>query len=148
MEREVEQVTGERDLARRELARLIGEVTLRGDRAVDGCSWNRRRTPLICRPRGAGGLDTTAPVHQNGSVRLTVNLEPDLYAVARSLASAEDCSISAAVNRLLRRSLRGHRAAPRRAGKPFRRGGFAVSPGRRPVTADTVRKLEAGDDRA
>src|SRR6266436_5147840 len=40
-------------------------------------------------------------------MRLTVNLESDLYALAKSLAKAEDCTVSAAVNRLLRRSLPG-----------------------------------------
>lgn len=30
-------------------------------------------------------------------MRLTVNLEPDLYALAKSLAKSEDCTISAAV---------------------------------------------------
>ena len=38
-------------------------------------------------------------------MRLTINLEDDLYAVAKSLASAEDKSISHAVNILIRRGL-------------------------------------------
>ena len=76
-------------------------------------------------------------------MRLTVNLEPDLYALAVSLAKAEDCSISAAVNRLLRRSL-ADEASPRR--RPRRRNNFVVSTGREPVTADTVARTEAGDD--
>lgn len=33
-------------------------------------------------------------------MRLTVNLDPDLYALAKSLSKAEDCTLSAAVNRL------------------------------------------------
>ena len=76
-------------------------------------------------------------------MRLTVNLEPDLYALAVSLAKAEDCSISAAVNRLLRRSLAdgtGHRARPRR------RNNFLVSRGREPVTTETVARTEAQAD--
>ena len=63
-------------------------------------------------------------------MRLTVNLEPDLYGLAKSLAKAEDCSVSAAVNRLLRRSLpdlAGH-GAPR-ATRPAKRNGFAISRG-------------------
>ena len=55
-------------------------------------------------------LDTTAPLHHTDAVRLTVNLDPDLYAVAVSLAKAEDCSISTAVNRLLRRAAGRRRA--------------------------------------
>src|ERR1019366_8659460 len=52
-------------------------------------------------------VDTAAPLHHNIGMRLTVNLEADLYALARSLAREEDCTVSAAVNRLLRRSLPG-----------------------------------------
>ena len=75
-------------------------------------------------------------------MRLTVDLEPDLYALAVSLAEAEDCSISTAVNRLLRRSLTGgtERGASRR------RNSFVVSGGREPVTAETVVGAEARDD--
>ena len=88
------------------------------------------------------------PVHQCtrlGSMRLTVNLEPDLYALAKSLAKDEDCTISGAVNRLLRRALHG---APQKdgRGRSVRRNQFVVSRGRRPVTADTLRRIEAGDD--
>ena len=67
-------------------------------------------------------------------MRLTVDLEPDLYALAVSLAEAEACSISAAVNRLLRRSLVGGTDR----GGSRRRNGFVVSRGREPVTAETV----------
>jgi hypothetical protein len=35
-------------------------------------------------------------------MRLTVNLDPDLYGPAKSLAREADCTISAAVNQLLR----------------------------------------------
>ena len=59
-------------------------------------------------------------------MRLTINLEPDLYAVAVSLAKAEDCSISAAVNRLLRRSLPGS-AAPGAGDLPTVWSGATVS---------------------
>ena len=76
-------------------------------------------------------------------MRLTVNLDADLYAIAVSLADAEDCSISAAVNRLLRRSLPGgaDRGAP-----PRRRNRLAISRGREPVPADIVARVEAEDD--
>ena len=80
-------------------------------------------------------------------MRLTVNLEPDLYAVAKSLARAEDCTISAAVNRLLRRSLPGSaKDGGRRSVQPAKRSGFVISRGKRPITADTVRQIEAEDD--
>ena len=38
-------------------------------------------------------------------MRLTVNLDSDLYAVAKALARESDTSVSAAVNLLLRRAL-------------------------------------------
>ncbi len=73
-----------------------------------------------------------------------MNLENDLYALAKSLAKAEDCSVSAAVNRLLRRSLPGganDRTKPVR--RTIRKNGFVVSRGKRVITADTVRQIEA-----
>ena len=103
------------------------------------------------RPDGVGRemIDTTAPPHHNGDMRLTINLEPDLYAVAVSLAKAEDCSISAAVNQLLRRSLPG--AGPRR-GEPAhgmeRRNGLLVCYGKQVVTAETVQSIEEEDGAA
>ena len=80
-------------------------------------------------------------------MRLTVNLESDLYALAKSLAKAEDCSISVAVNRLLRRSLRGAATgATKSSPRTGKRNGFVISRGKRPITADTVRQIEAEED--
>jgi hypothetical protein len=79
-------------------------------------------------------------------MRLTVNLEPDLYAVAKSLATAEDCTISAAVNRLLRRVLMDEKTRGARGTKSAKRSGLVISRGRRPITADLVRQIEAEDD--
>ena len=80
-------------------------------------------------------------------MRLTVNLEPDLYTLAKSLAKAEDCTISAAVNRLLRRSFDAEAdRATRSSHRARKRNRFTVSRGRQPVTADTVRGSEAEDD--
>ena len=80
-------------------------------------------------------------------MRLTINLEPDLYAVAVSLAKAEDCSISAAVNRLVRRSLPGAQIG---RGTPAhgmeRRNGLLVCDGREVVTAETIERIEEEDD--
>ena len=82
-------------------------------------------------------------------MRLTVNLETDLYVLAKSLAKAEDCTISAAVNRLLRGSLPGGgKPGARVSRRPAKRNGFAISRGKQTITPDTVRQLEAEDDRA
>ena len=48
-------------------------------------------------------IDTIAPMHPNMEMRLTINLDEDLYRMAKSFAITQDCSISAAVNQLLRR---------------------------------------------
>jgi len=80
-------------------------------------------------------------------MRLTVNLESDLYALAKSLAKAKNCSISVAVNRLLRRSLSGAaRGATKTSLRTAKRNGFVISRGKRPVTADTVRQIEEDDE--
>ncbi len=73
-------------------------------------------------------------------MRLTVNLDDELYSIAKSLAKAEDCSISAAVNRLLKRSL----VVTEKPGtvKARKRNGFVVSHGKQPVTADLVHRLD------
>jgi len=73
-------------------------------------------------------------------MRLTVDLEPDLYALAKSFSKAEDCTISAAINRLLRRALPGN--GRQGDAKPVRRNGFVVSRGAIPVTPDLVRQIE------
>jgi hypothetical protein len=68
-------------------------------------------------------------------MRTTVDLDADLYALAQSVAASEDCSLSAAVNRLLRR-----RVAPPIA---FGKTGLPISKGARPVTqAEITRFLD------
>jgi hypothetical protein len=71
-------------------------------------------------------------------MRLTVNLDDDLYGVARSLAKAEDISISEAVNRLLRSWLEA-------AGKPAPRDrtGLPVSRSKRIFGPEDVARVEA-----
>jgi hypothetical protein len=81
-------------------------------------------------------------MHQNADVRLSINLEPDLYALAKSLAKAEDCTVSAAVNRLLRRALPGKPPE----GKSISRNGLPVVRGRVPVTAEMVKSEEEQND--
>ena len=81
-------------------------------------------------------------------MRLTINLEPDLYAAAVSLAKAEGCSVSTAVNRLVRRALPGAEPGGSDARRKERRNGLLVCSGREVVTAETVRRIEAEDDAA
>jgi hypothetical protein len=80
-------------------------------------------------------------------MRLTVNLENDLYALAKSQAKAEDCTISTAVNRLLRRSLEAAADPnPKRASRSAKRNGFVISRGKHPITADTIRQIDVEED--
>jgi hypothetical protein len=72
-------------------------------------------------------------------MRLTVNLDDELYGVARSLARAEDISISEALNRLLRRALQ---PAPR--GRAKDKTGLPSSPSKRPFGPDEVADVELG----
>lgn len=53
-------------------------------------------------------IDTIAPLHHISLVRLTINLDDDIYAMARSHAIATKTSISKAVGDLLRRRTAGN----------------------------------------
>lgn len=74
-------------------------------------------------------------------MRLSITLDDELYSVAKSLAKAEDCSLSAAVNRLLRRAIESP-ATPNRAaaGSPW--STFPTSAGARLITDEDVRSLD------
>lgn len=70
-------------------------------------------------------------------MRLTINMDEQLYAVAKSLARAEDLSISAAVNKLLQRAIEREPVRPRRS-----RRGFPVVRGNKPFGPEDVARLE------
>lgn len=75
-------------------------------------------------------------------MRLSISLDDDVYALARSLAQAESITVSAAVNRLVRKGVTTRHADA----KSKRRNGLRVSRGRVPLTADVVRRIEREDD--
>lgn len=77
-------------------------------------------------------------------MRLSIKLDDDVYAIARSLAQAEDITLGAAINRLARHGVTVRPAAARAR----RRNGLPVSRGRTLITADTVRQAEQEDDDA
>lgn len=117
--------------------------------SVSKPSWEAPVPPADASPPDSGALmiDTIAPLHHTTGMRLTINLEPELYAVAVSLAKAEDCSISAAVNRLVRRALPGAEPGARGdARRRKRRNGLLVCRGKEVITAETVQRIEAEDD--
>ena len=79
-------------------------------------------------------------MHHGELMRLTINLDDDLYAVAKGLAQAEVISISQAINRLLRSSTEANpRPVP---SKRNSMSGLQVSRGRRLITAADVRAIE------
>lgn len=117
--------------------------------SVSKPSWETPVPPADASPPDSGALmiDTIAPLHHTTGMRLTINLEPELYAVAVSLAKAEDCSISAAVNRLVRRALPGvEPRGARIAARMERRNGLLVSRGSEVITPEMVQRVEAEDD--
>lgn len=74
-------------------------------------------------------------------MRLTINVDQDLYALAKSLARAEDCSLSAAFNRLLRRALE-----PRgEVSRDPELGGLPVVPCRRTFDSEDVYAADLED---
>ena len=78
-------------------------------------------------------------------MRLTINLQPELYALARTLAHEENCSLSTAVNRLIQRGLQPEESRGD-DDKPIRRNGILVARGHRPFGGDLIKELEAEDD--
>jgi hypothetical protein len=75
-------------------------------------------------------------------------MEEDLYRMARSIALAEQCSISSAINQLLRRSIE-HNVPPKGSKKSFSLKGrrrLPVSHGTRPFSSADVAALELADD--
>ncbi len=90
-------------------------------------------------------------------MRLTINLEDDLYAMARAHSVAEGVSISKAVNALLRLKQKGGNGS-KQSGKPRKaedtgvhpKSGFPVSKsGGKAIPANAVAALnEKEDDRS
>jgi hypothetical protein len=66
-------------------------------------------------------------------------MERDLYAIAKSLAREQDCSVSAAVTNLLRGALL---SARKRRPAAARRNGLPVVRGRQPFTSADVYRLD------
>jgi hypothetical protein len=75
-------------------------------------------------------------MHHGALVRLSLNLDEDLYLAAKSLAMAEGCSISAAVNTLLRRQNEPKQRPKSRSKR------FPVVRGKRRFTSEEVYRIE------
>lgn len=80
-------------------------------------------------------------------MRLTINLDKDLYAVAKSLAREEDSSLSTAVNVLLRRALERPATIPAAGGRkrrsPVGRAGLPQVRCERAFSSDDVYRLDS-----
>jgi hypothetical protein len=77
-------------------------------------------------------------------MRLTVNIEEDLYRVAKSVAVAEECSISAAINKLLRRALAGRPSSRKKGSQGL--SDFPVTVGCHPITEKDVASVDLDED--
>lgn len=82
-------------------------------------------------------------------MRITLDLPADVYALAKSMAEDQHCTLDAAVNLLLQRSVKKPKPPkPPSMPKPKLRNGFVVSPGAVAVTPEMVKRLEAEADAA
>ena len=81
-------------------------------------------------------------------MRFTISLEEDLYRVAKSMAKAEDTSISKAVNRLIRKGLESIQHPPSKNAKKGAISTFPISGNCRPLTEKDVYDLEVAEDTA
>jgi predicted DNA-binding ribbon-helix-helix protein len=87
-------------------------------------------------------LDTIAPLHHNQPMRLSVNLEPDLYAMAKSLAKADDVSLNVLINQKLRDALFGQTQPT----QTHLKNGLLVSSSKVRVTRDMVMQALEEDE--
>ena len=83
-------------------------------------------------------------------MRLTVNLEDDLYRMAKAYAVSENISITQAINRWLGRVCRPTAPPGSQTPNAMRRTdpttGLPVVRGKRPVSTDEVQRLEDVED--
>lgn len=84
-------------------------------------------------------LFTASPLHREAAIRLTISLDEDLYAAVKALARADDVSMSAALNRLLRRAIYPVGAS---LDAPSVRNGLFVIDGAARVSSDDVRRFD------
>lgn len=72
-------------------------------------------------------------------MRITISLDEDLYGAVKSLARADDVSMSGAINALLRRAVfPSNDPLP----LPSVRNGLHVIDGRAPLSSEEVRRME------
>ncbi|MFT4176785.1 MAG: hypothetical protein QM627_09010 [Luteolibacter sp.] len=102
---------------------------------------------------GCGGIawevDRSAPLHHGAIMRLTINLDDDLYAMARSHAIATKTSISKAVNDLFRRRVvsevaRGEDDPSTKYFDPVL--GIQVSRSEKPITEEDIQRALDDED--
>jgi len=74
-------------------------------------------------------------------MRLSIRIEPDVYAVALALAHSEHISLGKAINQLAR--LGFERPASKSAARKRRNADFLVSAGKRLITAADVDRIES-----
>ena len=92
------------------------------------------------------GIDNIHQFTIYSFMRFTISLEDDLYRVAKSVAKAEDTSISKAINLLIRKGLETVRQPePKKSGRKAL-STFPVSRNCRPVSEEEIYDLEVAED--
>jgi Arc/MetJ family transcription regulator len=111
-----------------------------GCAAVIGCGFRYEKRDL----------DTNSPLHHGAIMRLTINLDDDLYAMARSHAIATKTSISKAVGDLLRRRTEPPQSTVENEEAPFYIDPVTLLPVVRgngtPLTNEDVLRMIEDDD--
>ena len=79
-------------------------------------------------------------------MRLSVRLDDDVYTVALALAHSERISIAEAINRLVRRGVRGRSLNTHDAHRKRTPSRFPTSAGKRLITSCDVAQIDAAED--
>jgi len=79
-------------------------------------------------------------------MRFTMSLEEDLYRVAKSLSKAEDSSVSAALNKLIRSGLDTVKPEMRSLKSGKKLSTFPVSEGCRPFSEEEVYAVDLDEE--
>ena len=74
-------------------------------------------------------------------MRLTINLDHDHYVIAKALAKEAECSLSKAVNELIRKALEPE-ASPSGKRSAYAKDGLPKVKGKRAFTSEDVYRIE------
>ena len=79
-------------------------------------------------------------------MRISVRLDEDVYTAALALAQGERISVAEAINRLVRRGAEGRSSVAHDARQKRTASRFPTSAGKRLITSQDVKQIEATED--